>query len=66
MNLIEGIQQECNRVREAIPHYEELGAVGVFGATMLKAAVKEGEDAIASGDVPRMLHAFRELQECKE
>lgn len=66
MNLIEGIQKECNRVRKIIPHYDDLGPVGLFGATMLRAAVKEGEEAIASGDVVRMVSAIRALQDCEE
>lgn len=65
-NIIEGIQAECNRIRKIIPHYEELGPVGSFGATMLKIAVAEGEASIASGDVVRMVKAYRELQDCKE
>ena len=64
-NLIEGIQRECNRVRAILPAYEELGAVGVFGLTMLKAAITEGEAAIASGDVVRMVYAYKALEDCK-
>lgn len=66
MNLIEGIQSQCNRVRAILPHYDELGPVGVFGATMLRQAIAEGEAAIASGDVVRMLAAFKELEGCEE
>jgi hypothetical protein len=65
-NLIEAIQSECNRVRGAIPHYEELGPVGAFGAAALRAAVKEGEDSIASGDVTRMVSALQGLRDCSE
>lgn len=65
MNLIEGIQAECDRVRELLPRYEEIGPVGVFGLTMLRADIIEGEAAIASGDVVRMLKAFKALQGCE-
>jgi hypothetical protein len=65
MNLIEGIQAECNRVRDILPHYEMLGRVGQFGAVMLRAAIVEGEAAIASGDVVRMLRALDGLKGCK-
>ena len=65
-NLIEGILNECNRVREIIPHYEAIGPAGNFGAAMLRACIKEGEQAMASGDVVRMVHAYKSLQECKE
>ncbi len=65
MNLIEGILQECNRVRELLPHYEELGPGGVFGLTVLKADIQEGEAVIASGDVVRMVAALKALKECE-
>lgn len=65
-NLIEGIQSECNRVREIIPLYESIGPAGMFGAAMLKQAVREGEAAIASGDVIRCIAAYKSLKDCKE
>lgn len=65
MNLIEGIQKECERVREILPYYEEIGPSGIFGLAMLRAAIKEGEAAIASGDVVRMLAAFKSLEDCE-
>lgn len=64
-NLVEGIQEQCNRVREILPHYDALGPVGVFGATMLRHAIKEGEAAIASGDVVRMVKAYAALESCE-
>lgn len=66
MNVIEAIQQECERVRKAVPNYEALGPVGAFGAAMLKTSIKEGEAAIASGDVTRMLPALQSLRDCAE
>ena len=65
-NLVEGIQQECNRVREIIPLYESIGPAGAFGAAMLKQAIREGEAAIASGDALRCLAAYESLKGCKE
>jgi hypothetical protein len=65
MNLIEGIQAQCNRVRELVPIYEAIGAPGAFGAAMLKADIAEGEAAIASGDVIRMLAAYKALEGCE-
>lgn len=64
-NLIEGILTECNRVRAIVPYYEEIGPAGAIGAAILKAAIREGEAAMASGDVVRMVQAFKSLQECK-
>ena len=65
MNLIEGIQQQCNRVREILPHYEEIGPAGAFGLMMLKRDIAEGEAAIASGDVVRMMRAYEALKGCE-
>jgi hypothetical protein len=65
-NVIEGIQQQCKRVREVlIPAYESIGPVGTFGKMMLNQAVNEGEAAIASGDVVRMLAAYKSLEGCE-
>lgn len=64
-NLIEGIQSECNRVRELLPEYIALGPTGSFGATVLKTAIKEGEASIVSGDVVRMVEALRSLKGCQ-
>lgn len=65
MNVIEAIQKECGRVRAILPHYEEIGPAGAFGAAMLGAAVTEGEAAIASGDRVRMIRALCALQDCE-
>lgn len=64
-NVIEAVQRECNRVRELVKDYDELGSVGVFGATMLRQDIQEGEAAIASGDVVRILAALKSLQGCE-
>ena len=64
MNLIEGIQSECNRVREIIKEYEELPKnAGMFAASMMKADIKEAENIIATGDVVQMLKVYQKLKE---
>ena len=65
MNLIEGIQDQCNRCRELAEIYEGLGLVGEFGRANIEADIKEGEDAIASGDTVRMLKAYKSLEGCE-
>lgn len=63
MNLVEGIQQKCNYIRdEIIPHYDAIGSAGVFGKAMLQADIKKGEQAIAGGDVIEMLRVYKELE----
>jgi hypothetical protein len=54
-NIIEGIQEQCNRCRELLTHYVDLGPVGAFGLLMIQDDIKEGEAAIASGDAVRMI-----------
>lgn len=66
-NLIEGIQQKCNYIRDTIiPEYEAIGPAGRFGKIMLQEDIRKGEAAIASDDVVQMLQVYRELEEtCK-
>ena len=64
-NLVEGIQRQCNRVRELLPHYDAIGPTGAFGKAMLQLAIKNGEAAIASGDVVQMMAAYKELEGCE-
>ena len=67
MNLVEGIQQKCNYIREAIiPEYEAIGSAGMFGKVMLQSDIKKGEQAIASGDVVEMVRVYKELEETCE
>lgn len=63
MNLIEGLQKEMNRCRELKKEYEKI-PTGSFGATMIQVDINNGERAIASGDVVKMLSAYKKLQEC--
>jgi len=63
-NLIEGLQEQMNRVRELLKEYEEIGPAGVFGTIMLKAEIKNAEASIASGDTIRMLQCYESLKMC--
>ena len=62
MNLIEGLQEEIDRVREVIKEYEKIPA-GAFAATMMKRSIKNAENLIAKGDTIGIMHALNELQE---
>jgi hypothetical protein len=64
-NLVEGIQDECKRCCTLVGHYEKIGPVGVFGKAMIEADIREGESALASGDVVRMIQAFAALKGCE-
>ena len=66
MNLIEGIQAECNRIRDiSIPAYSDpiLKGAGAFAVAMMKADIAMGEQAIASGDVVLMVKVLARLKE---
>jgi len=64
-NIIEGIQAQCNRCRELITHYDAIGPAGAFGKWMIQRDIAEGETAIASGDVVRMVRAYKALEVCE-
>lgn len=64
MNLIEGIQQGIYRAREIQKEYESIPQ-GVFEVVMIRQAIRNGEQAIAGGDIVAMLAALKELQEIK-
>lgn len=64
MNIVEGIQQQCNRCRELKKRYDEM-PTGGFGSFSIQQAINEGESSIAFGDVVRMLSAYKELEGCK-
>jgi hypothetical protein len=67
MNLIEGIQQKCNFIRETIlPEYIKIGPSGAFGVIGLREDIAKGERAIAGGDVVEMMRVYKELEETCE
>lgn len=64
MNLVEGIQAERERVGELRQQYVAIGADGVLAIMFtIDPALKEADASIASGDVVRMLAAYKSLQE---
>jgi hypothetical protein len=65
MNIIEGIQKECNRVRDLIKFYESF-PTGIFAADLMKQSIKDAEAAIASCDTIKMIACYKELSEFEE
>jgi molybdopterin converting factor small subunit len=62
-NLVEGIQAERKRVEELRKQYVEIGPSGQLALMItIDPALKEADASIASGDVVRMLTAYKELQ----
>ena len=61
-NLMEGLVDELNRNRELKAEYDKI-PTGFFGASMIQIAINEGEDAIKSGDVIKMMAAYHSLKD---
>ena len=63
MNLVEGIQQKCNFIRETIiPEYDKIGPAGAIGKMLLQDEVRRAEQSVAGGDVIEMLAIYKELE----
>lgn len=66
MNLIEGLINECNRVREIILEYKSLpNNAGLLAATLMEYDIKKAEKAISEGDTIEMMRLYYELLERK-
>jgi hypothetical protein len=63
-NLPEGIVSQCRRCRDLVKLYETIPA-GLLGKLAIEAAIREGEDALASGDAVRMVAAYAALESCE-
>jgi len=63
-SLAEALPQEIERCQELLTAYKEIGPPGQFGAMMIKPVIKEGIDSLASGDLVRMLRAYKALKAC--
>ena len=65
-SLAEALPAEIKRVREVQDQYKELrGTPNVLvepQITMMEAAISEGVQSLASGDVVRMLRAYKNLK----
>lgn len=62
--LADALAREMARVRDhVLPHYVELGPVGIFGATFIRADLDAAARALASGDVVEMIRLYKELKE---
>jgi hypothetical protein len=64
-NLIDALLRELNRNRELLAEYENIGAPGMFGATMLRQSIRRAENSISTGNVFEMLQAFEDLKQSK-
>jgi hypothetical protein len=61
----EDFPRQQARVREVLGHYREIGPAGQFGAAMIEADLREADEAMASGDVVRILRSYETLRDIK-
>ena len=67
MNTLgDALPQEIARVTVLLGHYREIGPAGQVGAYFIETDLAEANQAIVSGDVVRMLQAYKRLQEYTE
>ncbi len=59
------LPKEIKRNQEILAAYQKIGAPGVFAATMIKADINEGINALASGDCIRMIQVYQTLKDNK-
>ncbi len=64
-SLADAMPAEQERVRDLLVEYEAIGPSGAFGAAMIRAALKEADEAAMSGDVVRMIRAYSSLKDCQ-
>ena len=62
-SLGEEYPKQQARCREVLGQYIEIGPAGNFGAMMIRATLKEADEAAVSGDVVRMLRAFEDMKD---
>jgi len=62
-SLGEMLPKEQARVRALLVDYKEIGAPGLIAATMMQLSLQNAENAVVSGDVARMIVAYRDLKE---
>ena len=64
MNIIEGLHQEMDRVREIIKIYDEVpNNAGAFASGIMKNSIKNAEMLIAIGDTIGMMKAYNDLKD---
>jgi hypothetical protein len=61
MNVAEALVKEIERNRELLKLYQEI-PTGVFGATMIDLDIKNAVEALASGDVVKIVEAYEAIK----
>lgn len=65
-NLIEAIQSKVAEMRETyIPAYQSIGPAGTFGVMVIRTAIQQAEQAVATMDTVEMVRMLQELRDIK-
>jgi len=59
----EEFPKEQERCRDLLIQYKRIGPAGTFGARVIEIALKQADEAMASGDVVAILKAHKAMQE---
>ena len=60
----EDFPKQQARVRELLKEYQKI-PTGAFGEEMMEEALRQAEEAMASGDCVRILQAYERLRGCQ-
>lgn len=61
-SLDEAIPEEQARVREILAVYKSTGAAGAMAATTVEKSLRRCDEAVASGNVIKMIESYRDLK----
>lgn len=56
------LPKEMSRVRTVLGYYKEMGAPGMFGATMIERSLRMADEAVIEGDIVAMMQAYEDLK----
>lgn len=62
----EDFPKQYARVREVLGYYKEIGPAGAIGAALIEHSLKQADEAMASGDVLKILIAYDDLRKIQE
>ena len=60
--LADALPKEMARVRTVLGYYKEIGPAGRIGALMIEQSLQWAAEAVMSGDVAKMIAAYKDLR----
>ena len=59
------LPKEIQRCQQLLVDYESIGPAGMFAKAMIKRNIKQAVEALAEGDLVKMIKAYQTLKECQ-